>query len=375
MRSPALVLLALAFACGGSSKAPPSVPSTAMPSGAQLLPYAAGSPGLARPTGMDLVNGRVYIALGNYDAAYVVRGPGLLASLDPTTGNTQVIDIGGTSGTQCQEPYTVRDSGGKIYATCSGYTDYSAASPATTGTAIVEVDPATNKLTRIVSLPTSPSGLAIASSRIWFGDAFSGAIYAIDRSSFSIVAGPISIPCPNTGTYQTTNDVILVQGDLYAACSNNTGGILSRLDSNTGTLKMQADSGPTAVAFTQTSDGRIAVISGADSKLRLVTIGSSSLTTTEAYTYQGTETMQDIKASGHYLFTTSSGTDTVQRLDLSKPQAQMLVGEASMGTGAVPYNILPLDDDQALVSNQTGNTIVSVSSDCSSGRACWTVPK
>jgi len=322
------------------------------------------------------VGGRVYVALGNYDSAYVVRGPGLLGVLDPQTGKTDVIDIGGSGGTQCQEPYQVRDSGGKLYATCSGYTDFSVdPPPPRTGSAIAEVDLATGKPSRIVSTAVSPSGLAITQNRIWFGDALSGALYAIDRSTFAVVAGPIALPCPATGTYLTTNDVALIQGDLYAACSNNTGGSFSRLDASTGALKVKVDSGPTAVAFTPTYDGRIAILSGADSKIRLVSIGASAMTVSEAYTFHNTETMQDIRSFGQFLFTTSSGTDTVQRLDLTKTGAQMLVGEATMGTGAIPYNILPLDEEQALVANQTADTIVSVSSDCSAGRSCWAVPQ
>ena len=31
--------------------------------------------------------------------------------------------------------------------------------------------------------------------------------------------------------------------------------------------------------------------------------------------------------------------------------------------------------EQALVANQTADTIVSVSSDCSAGRSCWAVPQ
>ena len=85
--------------------------------------------------------------------------------------------------------------------------------------------------------------------------------------------------------------------------------------------------------------------------------------------------MQDVRESGHFLFTTSSATDTVQRLDLTKTGAQMLVGEASVGKGATPYNIPPLDDEQALVSNQGNDPIVSVEDDCSSAKVCWAVPK
>jgi hypothetical protein len=319
---------------------------------------------------MALHGGMVYVALGNYDAAYNFRGPGLLAVLNPQTGQQSVIDLGGTSHHDCISAYTVREGSGKIYVTCSG--DFHDGS----GRAIVEVDPSAGKVTRTVKLTTQPSGIAFGPSRLWFGDAYTGGVYAIDLSTFTAAtAQSLPIACPTTGTYQTTNDIMAIQGDLYAACSNDTGGILSRLDANTGAVKMHVASGPTAVAFTETSDGRIAILSGADSKLRLVTIGPSALSVSEAYTFSGTQTMQDVRSSGHFLFTTSSGTDTVQRLDLTKTGAQMLVGEASMGTGAVPYTILPLDDDQALVANQTANTVVSVGSDCSAGRACWAVPK
>jgi WD40 repeat protein len=380
MKRIAAALLALSCA---KYKAPPSVPTIAMPSGDALKPFDPGKPSLARPGGIDIFNGKAYVALGNYDADYAVRGPGLLAVLTPTTGATSIIDLGGPTERGCLEPYWVRDSGGRLYVTCTGD-----AFNTGDGEAITEVDPATGTVTRTVKTPTvvepgattatgvSPQGLAITPSKIWFGDARSGNVYAVDRTSFTVVAGPLPIPCPTTGTYTTTNDVILVQGDLYAACSNSTGGILSRLDANTGAVKMQTDSGPTAVEFTETGDGRIAIVSGADNNLRLVTIGQGALTTAVAYTYSGdTSLLQDIHARDNFLFTAASGSNTVQKLDLTRSGAKMLVGEANVGLSAFPFNVVPLDDDQVLVANQTGNTVVSVSSDCSGGKVCWAVPK
>ncbi len=376
----ALAALLLA-ACGGSYKAPPSVPTVAMPSGAALRPFDPGSPSLARPAGMESYGGKVYVALANYDAGYTVRGPGLLGVLTPTTGALTTIDLAGSTEKGCLEPYWIRDSGGKLYVTCTGYKDFSDPVGKYLGTAIVEVDPGSNNLTRTAATPSlpsgpvSPSGLAITPTRIWFGDASSGNLYAVDRGSFTVVAGPIAIPCPSTGSYTTVSDVILVQGDLYAACSNDTGGVLSRLDANTGALKMKAEAGPIVAEFTETGDGRIAVISGADNKLRLVTIGASALTVVEAYTYGSkTSTLQDIHARNQFVFTAASGSNTVQKLDLTRTGAAMLVGEANVGIGAAPYNIVPLDDDQALVANQTSNTVVSVSSDCTGGKLCWTKP-
>lgn len=361
---PFLLLLA---ACGGKPRAPVSISNVPMPAGAALKPFDPAQPGLARPSVMTLYNGKAYIALGNYDASYTVRGPGMLAVLDPATGSLSTIDLGGASGKQCLQPSWVRESGGKLYVTCSG--NYSPGS----GEALLEVDPATAKVTRALQPPVVPSGMAFTASRIWFGDAFSGAVYAVDRGDFSLVAGPLQIPCPGTG-YQTTNDVILVQGDLYAACSNGDGGILSRLDASTGAVKMQADSGPIAVEYTETGDGRIAIVSGGDSRLRLVTIGASALTVEEAYTFVGTSAIQDVHARGQFLFTAASGSNTVQKLDLTKTGSQMLVGEAPVGESASPWNIVPLDDDRALVTNQASDNVVVVSSDCSEHKACWAKP-
>ncbi|HZX94655.1 MAG TPA: hypothetical protein VFE90_09065 [Myxococcales bacterium] len=367
MKLVAAIVLALT-ACGGKFKAPPSVPNVAMPSGSALKPFDPAQPSLARPTGMTVFNGKAYIALANYDASFVPRGPGLLAVLDPASGALSTIDLGGSSGKDCLEPGWVRESSGKLYITCSG--DFSSGA----GQAVLEVDPAAAKVTRSLQAPTVPSGIAITPALIWFGDSFTGAVYAIDRASFTVVAGPTQIPCPSVGSYQTTNDVILVQGDLYAACSNNDGGLLSRLDANTGAVKMQVDSGPIAVEFTETGDGRIAIVSGGDNKLRLVTIAKTALTAAEAYTFVGTSTLQDVRARDQFLFTTASGSNTVQKLDLGKNGPQMLVGEANVGAGAVPWNIVPLDDDQALVTNQTANNVVAVSSDCSGGKVCWAKP-
>src|SRR5262249_18239905 len=188
-----------------------------------------------------------------------------------------------------------------------------------------------------VKVPTSPSGLAITANDIWFGDAFSGNVYAIDLHTFTVTAGPMAIPCPGTGTYFTTNDVIFAGGDVWAACSNSTGGVLSRLDAATGAAKGHTDSGPIATEFTETGDRRIAIVSGADNKLRLVSITGSTLTTAEAYTYgSATSVLQDIHARDHFLFTAASGSNTVQKLDLTKTGAQMLVGEANVGQSAAP---------------------------------------
>jgi hypothetical protein len=374
MKRIAVIAIALS-ACGGRYKAPPSVPNIPMPSGAALKPFDATNPSLARPAAIHVFNGLAYVSLGNYDGTYAVRGPGMLAVVKPATGDVSTIDIGGADEKQCLNPLAIEEAGGKLYVACSGYKkNYLDPESKRIGAAIVEVDPGMGAVTRSVTTPASPSGLAITASKIWFGHAYSGQVYAVDRASFTVAAGPLAVPCPTTGTYFTVNDLKLVQGDVYAACSNDTGGILSRLDANTGSVKMQTDAGPISVSFAETGDGRIAIVSGGDNKLRLVTIKSSALTTSEAYTFMGTLYLQDVHARDQFLFTAASGSNTVQKLDLTKNGAAMLVGEANVGIDAFPYAIVPLDDDQALVANQSGNNVVSVGADCTGGRLCWTHP-
>jgi len=356
-------------ACGGKYKAPPSVPSIAMPSGTALMPFDASAPGLARPSAMDSFGGKVFASLQNYDASYTVRGPGLLGVITPVSGAVTVDDLGGADGSRCLYPFVIHDGGGKLYVSCTGDVFGTG-----NGKAILEVDPATGNVTRSLKTDAGPSGFALTSSKLWFGDSQSGNVYAVDRGSFTISAGPLPIPCPASG-FLSTNNVILVGGDVYATCSNSKGGFLSRLDAATGAVKMQADIGPNA-AFTATGDGRIAVVSGTDNNLRLVSIGPSALTVAVAFTYSGkTSVLNDVEARDNFLFTAASGSNTVQKLDLTKSGAQMLVGEANVGLGASPYAILPLDDDQALVANQGANTVVSVSSDCTGGKLCWAKPQ
>jgi hypothetical protein len=357
---PVLLLLA---ACGGAFKAPPAVPNVPLPSGDALRPWDPAHPGLARPLGIAQVGGTAYAALGNYDATFIPRGPGLLASFVPSNGTVSVIDLGGTADKQCIEAGWVRPADGLLYVTCSG--DFNTGS----GTAVVEVNPSgQGTVTKRFAAPVSPAGVAITANRVWFGSAFSGAVYGLDRATFTIAAGPITVTCPTTGNYQTTSDVIVANGELYAICSNNTGGVLNRLDATSGASKGTADAGPIAAAMTQTGDGRIAIVSAEDNNLRLVTISPTQLTVRLAYHYSDqTATLQGISALNQFVYTTASDSHTVQKIDISGGGDARLVDEKSVGscnqgTGDCPgpWNILPLDDDQALVTNQRSSTIVAV---------------
>ena len=345
-------LFLLSLACGaGKYKAPAPLPSIALPTGDKLNPYDPAKPGLARPAGMADLNGKAWVALNNMDAGYMVRGPGFLAAVVPSTGATALIDLGGADERRCKNAGFVRVGDNKLYVTCAG--DYSDGS----GTAIVEVDPIAGAVTRSVSAPISPAGVAAAPTRIWFGDGASGHLYPIDKASFAVTGAPVPIQCPAAG-YSTTNDVAVIGGDLYAICSNDQGGVLSRLDASTGAAKGTADIGPIGVALTQTGDGRIAIVSGGDNKLRLVTVSGTKMTVEVAYTFAQATSLQDVRARDQFLFTVASGTNTVEKIDLSS--GAKLLAEVNVGDGAGPWNILPLDDDQAIVSNWMSNTLVGV---------------
>ena len=349
------VTIAFAAACGGTNAPPPPLASIAMPTGSGLKPYDASNPSLARPQGMALVNGNAFVTLGNYDAGFTPRGPGLLAEVVPSTGATTVIDLGGSDGQKCKEPGFVRQGGNLLYVSCGGDFGFPA-----TGQAIVEVDPSKGTVTRSVSTETSPAGFAAGPTRYWFGDAFGGNVYAIDPATFTVVAGPLAIPCPATGNFFTTGDVMVLNGNLYALCSNNTGGIISQLDATTGAVKLQADAGPTAAGMTATSDGRIAIISGADSTIRMVTVGATLTVQTLSILTGSTSVLQDVRSRDNFLFTTASGSNTVQKIDLNASGGPKVVSEVNVGTGANPWNILPLDDTHAVVSNQGNQTLTGV---------------
>ena len=328
---------ALSAACGSKYKAPPPVASIALPSGADLKPYAAASPGLARPSGMAELNGKAYVALGNYDASYAVRGPGLLAVVVPSTGAVTLIDLGGSDGKKCQNAGFVRVADTKLLVTCGG--DYNTG----TGTAVVEIDPATSAVTRSLTLPSSPSGVAISPTRLWLGDATSGKVYPVDRQSFSLAGAPVTLQCPATG-YATVNDLLVVGTDLFALCTNNNGGFLNRLDATTGAAKSVIEAGPVAAAMALTGDGRIALVSGLDNKLRLVTITGSALAVEVGFTFNSqTSTLQDVRARDQFVFTVASGSNTVQKIDLSAKGGPALVAEKNVGLGTNPWNVLPLD--------------------------------
>jgi hypothetical protein len=360
----AVPLALLATACGGL-QTPPPLASTALPDGSQLAPYDPNKPGQPRPQGMAAAAGRAYVTLSNQrDTGNIPvnAGPGFLVALVPTTGQMTTIDLGGGDGHQCQNPGVVRASAdGKLYASCSG--DFSGAD---TARAIVEVDPASNTMTRRAAIPDGlvPNGIAVTATKIWTGDTSSARVFSIDRATFTADTGaPIPLDCPKTKDtgFTYTPDVMAVGNDVYALCASDIAGALYHLDGATGALKGQTAVGAGPTELTALDDGRIAVVNFLDNTLSLVAASASgTLTSTTALTFSSqTSGLQDIRAVGHILFTVASGSNTAQRIDLDAAGGPRVVSEANFGAGAGPWNILPLDAVQAIVTNRGANTVAA----------------
>jgi hypothetical protein len=359
-----LAVIALAAACGGKYQAPPPVASIPLPDGSQLKPYDPAQPGKARPQGLAQAAGRIYVTLSNQrdtEKLPVNAGPGFLAAFVPSSGAITLIDLGGSDGQACQNPGFVRASAdGFLYAPCSGaFTGIDASR------AIVEVDPLANKVTRRAAIPNGrvPNGVAVTAHRIWTGDAYSTTIFSIDRATLAAdPVAPVPVDCRKSdpGGFSYVADVLTIGSDVYALCGSDISGELYRIDSDAGTVKSHVTVGPNPTELAGIDDGRIAVLNAGDNTLTLVTVSASSMTAKTALTFSSeTAALQDVRAYGRTLFTAASASNTAQRIDLDAQGGPKIVAEASFGTGAGPYNILPLDDTQAIVSNRGTNTIAA----------------
>ncbi len=356
MKRIALVALVIT-ACGGKYKAPPAQASIPLKTGADLKPYVASKPGNANPQGLAQVGDKVYASLSNQADDYTNAGPGFLVGFVPSTGAQTLIDLGGADEKQCQNPGSVRDSNGKLYAPCSG--DFSGQDGAR---ALVEVDPGSAKVTRRAAIPSGfvPNGVAAGPAKIWMGDAKALRVFSVDRATFTAddPAGALPLVCPKKN-FSYVADVAILFGDLYALCASEIGGVLFRFDAATGAAKGQVAVGPNPTELTATGDGRIAVVNSGDNTLSLITINGATLTAdNKALTFpDGTAALQDVRARDNYLYTVASGSNSAQKIDLAAKGGPRIVQAATFPNGAGPWNIFPLDDDQAIVTDRQTNAI------------------
>jgi DNA-binding beta-propeller fold protein YncE len=351
-------LLLVLAACGGSNPPPAPLARIPMPDGSKLHPYDASKPGSAHPYGMALSGSKLYVALGNrHDDKFLsVAGPGFLAGAVPSQGVVDLIDLGGGGDDkQCQSAGVVRADGTHVYVTCGGNFDDGS------GQALVEVDPAGANVTRSLTLAHSPSGMAFTQATIWVGANDGATVVGIDRTTFQ-VSQTATVPCA-AGAYSYVPDVAVIGGDLYALCATDLGGTLSRLDSANGQEKGHVAIGASPTALASTSDGRIAIVCSLDNTLWTATPGSGgTVTAALAHTFaSGTAALQDVRSLGKYVYTTASLSNTVQKIDMSANPAQV-VAEVATATNSLPWAIVPLDENTAIVSNSgTTEDLVTVS--------------
>ena len=244
-----------------------------------------------------------------------------------------------------------------------GFTTFSLSPLAVTVTLSVATTPTIEKTAPAGFQPSYAAG---AANKIWVGDFGSARLYSLDRTTFAIVDGsdaahpPIQLPCPASLTYIA--DLLVHGNDLFALCGADDG-YLVRLDPDTGGLKGdKVLVGAQPTAMTVAGDGRLAVVNSVSGTLTMVTIGAESLTAAvDVFSFGKSDALQDVRARGQFLYTVASATNTVQKLDLSVADpAKMLVAEINTGDGSNPWNILPLDDDQAIVTNFLEGNVVGV---------------
>ena len=363
------VLLVLA-ACGGTTyQAPPPLKKTALPSGAALRPWDPAKPTRSAPQVIAAgPGGSAFISLTNLDKNYAPGGPGILVRLQPETGAQVIIPLGGADDRGCTNSGLVKNEGGMLLAACGGAFD---SDPA--GRAVVEVDPATNTLKRSQPAPAGlqPASLAVASNKVWVGTSAPTKVYSLAKTTFALVDGAdaahpaIAVRCDTDASpapYAYLADLLVVGGDLFALCGADDG-YLVRMDSSTGALKGdKVLVGAQPVAMVLTGDGRIAVSNSTSGTLSFVTIGASAMTVArDVVTFGKTSGLQDVRARGNFLYTATSFSNTVEKLDLAaKDQTKLVVAERPTGDNSGPYSILPLDDDQAIVSNNLTGEVVGI---------------
>ena len=369
----AILSTALVGACGGKTSAQAPVSTIALPSGAALKAWDTTKVNAASPAGMAAVSTtQIYVALNNIDpASYAPNGPGLLVGFNPYTGSTVTIDLAvatpiAPAERSCASNGVVKADSGKLYAACSG----SYSTPAGSGRALVEVDPGTNAVTRILALPPSlsfmPYALAAASTKIWLGNAAAPSLASVDRATWALVDGasasqpPVAVNCTDT-TFGYISDAAVYGGELFVLCGSNSNGEIVRLDAATGAFKDKKLVGAQPVKMTQLPDGRIAIVNSIANTVSFVTIAPTALTVAkDAIVLGAGADLEGVAFFDRYLFTVSSATQTVQKIDLAATGGPKIVAEVNTGNGSGPLSVVPLDANHAVVSASLTGKIVGV---------------
>jgi hypothetical protein len=360
----AIVIAAHLAGChGGPYVAPAPLKTTAMPSGLALKPWDATMVNMSAPSGMALVGlNQVFVALGNLAPNFAPNGPGLLVALTPSTGASTVIDLAGSTAPAehaCSNAGAVKADSGKLYVACTG----SFADMTGPGRAVVEVDAGALSVTHLVPVPANflPDAVAVTPDTIWLGDTAGPNLLSIDRHTFAVVGGanPSNVPC----TDQTTSyisDLAIFNGDLFVLCGSSTGEIV-RFDPATGAFKDKAALGGGPVKMTPTGDGRIAVVNSTSVTVSFVTVGQAGMTSVpNGLSLPADSDLEGVAARDGFLFVVASGTPEVIKIDINAQGGPKVVAAVPTANKSFPQSIVPLDDNQAVVSNLMTGEVIGV---------------
>lgn len=188
-----------------------------------LKPFDGGS-AWPRPFSITAHQGALYVALNNLDEFYTPAGPGMLAHLDPGSGQLTAIDLGAE---QCLNPGWVVSDGEKLYVSCQGRADFDPSTWALRSVeqaGVVVLQSQDGGLTSWPMgcppepdggcLPALPSRLAVTAGRVFLGDQNGGRVFALEQGADGGLVGrgaPIQV-CPLSPTTGVANvsDVLAV---------------------------------------------------------------------------------------------------------------------------------------------------------------------
>lgn len=178
-----------------------------------LLAFDGGSP-VARPFSITQLDGEVYVALNNLNAAtYTVEGPGLLARVNPADAGVQLIDLGAD---ECLNPQWVTTVGDSLAVSCGGRATYDSnfALESVTAAGVVLV----KNGARTAAWHSSCAGLdagsctfvlpgriAVSGTKLFVADQNAGRVMVLEAGDGGLTEAPSLLMCPLNATSGVAN--------------------------------------------------------------------------------------------------------------------------------------------------------------------------
>lgn len=330
-RSIPILVLAL-VACEGKEEEvlpPAKLPASRvdLPPGTSLLPFDAARPGKAGPEGLVMAeNKKLYAALTNLRDDYAPAGPGLLAEIDPASGETALIDLGA----DCTNAQGVAARGTKVYATCTA--DY-------VNGKLAIFDTSTRQVTR-VAVGGGPWAIAVGDDgTVFLGNSGYGPGIDCDADGTTawdeyLTPGTVDVVSPSgvvthsaasgqvvacapscDARWGGIGDLRVVGGDLYVACLGTDQ--LARLDPTDMRVKSVLAVGDGPQALAPGLGGKILVANSIAGTLSVVTPATDGSMTVERDKMRLGDVSNDVEVRGNFAYVVSSGFHTVQKIDLA----------------------------------------------------------